>query len=281
MGFAQTERRAIDFPAPGMEERDIGYYSMESIGELYDAVRPYRERADVGFYVDEARNAGGKVLEAGCGTGRVLIPIAREGIAITGIDQSSQMLDRCRSSIAREPDDVRGRITLHQADMREFDIGETFALAIIPFRPFQHLLEVGEQVSTLRCIHDHLDPGGRLVFDVFHADFGILAAGSMPEKEDTPETLLPDGRRFRRTGAVTAVHRARQVSDVEMAYYVTDADGGTERLIQRFSMRWFSRFEIEHLLARTGYSVEAVYGNFDRSALTDESPEMIFVAERR
>jgi hypothetical protein len=71
------------------------------------------------------------------------------------------------------------------------------------------------------------------------------------------------------------------VSDVEMAYYVTDAAGETERLVQKFSMRWFSRFEIEHLLARTGFSVEAVYGNFDRSSFTDESPEMIFVAERR
>ena len=248
--------------------------------ETYDA-RTAGFPGEIDWWVRQARDSGGPVLELACGTGRVTWPIARAGVEIVGLDIGAAMLRTAESKRGREPREVSERVRFLRADMTDFSLGETFALAIIPFRPFQHLLEVGEQISTLRCIHDHLDPGGRLVFDVFHPDFGMLAAGSMPEREDTPDTPLPDGRRFRRTGAVTAVHRARQVSDVELAYYVTDTAGETQRLVQRFRMRWFSRFEIEHLLARTGFSLEAVYGNFDRSALTDESPEMIFVAERR
>jgi len=235
---------------------------------------------DIGFYVDEATEAGNGVLEVGCGTGRVLVQIAKRGIGITGVDASPTMLKRCLARLVDEPPDVRRRVNLYEADMRDFDLGDTFALAIIPFRPFQHLVEPGDQLSTLRAIHEHLDPGGRLVFDVFNPDLGRIAAGPSGETEDTPETPLPDGRSFRRAAAVKAIHKVDQTVETELIYYVTSPDGRTERLVHAFRMRWFSRFELEHLLARAGFAVEAVYGNFDRSALTDDSPEMIFVAER-
>ena len=64
--------------------------------ELYDHVVPYRERQDIGFFVDAAAESGGPVLEIGCGTGRVLIPTARAGIEITGLDMSTHMLAVCR-----------------------------------------------------------------------------------------------------------------------------------------------------------------------------------------
>lgn len=257
-----------------------GYDSVRSIGELYDAVRPYRERTDVPFYVEEAVAAGGGVLEVGCGTGRILIPIARKGVSITGIDGSPAMLARCRGQVSSEPEEVRRRVTLHEADMRDFDLGESFATAIIPFRPFQHLIETGDQLSTLRAIYEHLDPGGRLIFDVFNPDLSRIASGPTDETEDTSQTLLPDGRTFRRTGRVKAVHAVDQTLLAELIYYVTLNDV-TERLVHAFAMRWFTRFEVEHLLGRAGFSLEAIYGNFDRSALVDGSPEMVFIAERR
>lgn len=259
---------------------DPGYDSVRSIGELYDAVRPYRERNDVPFYVEEAVAAGGGVLEVGCGTGRILIPIARRGVSITGIDRSPAMLARCRRQVSSEPEEIRRRVTLYEADMRDFDLSESFAAAIIPFRPFQHLIETGDQLSTLRAIHEHLDPGGRLIFDVFNPDLSRIASGPTDETEDTAQTLLPDGRTFRRTGRVKAVHAVDQTLEAELIYYVT-LNGVTERLVHAFTMRWFTRFEVEHLLGRAGFSLEAIYGNFDRSALVDGSPEMIFIVERR
>ncbi|HEX2722501.1 MAG TPA: hypothetical protein VHM24_06250, partial [Gemmatimonadaceae bacterium] len=110
-------------------------------------------------------------------------------------------------------------------------------------------------------------------------NLGALAAGAGEEKEDTPPTALPDGRTFRRTSIRKRVRSTEQISDVALIYYVTGLDGRTDRVAHEFSMRWFWRFEIEHLLARCGFVLSAIYGNFDRSALVDGSPEMIFVAE--
>lgn len=75
-------------------------------------------------------------------------------------------------------------------------------------------------------------------------------------------------------------HITEQYNEVELAYYVRNTDGTTERLVHAFKMRWFWRYEMEHLLTLAGFQVESVFGNFDRSPFTDSSPEMIFVARR-
>jgi SAM-dependent methyltransferase len=191
------------------------------------------------------------------------------------------MLERCHAMLANEDETVRQSVRLEQMDMRSFDLRDRFALATIPFRPMQHMLAVADQISTLRSVHRHLEPGGHLVFDVFRPDLVRIAAGPSEEREDTPERALPDGRRARRTGKVTGVQLLEQINDIELVYYVTHPDGRAERLVHSFRMRWFTRYEIEHMLERCGFGLRMVYGNFDRSELTDSSPEMIFVAERR
>jgi len=260
---------------------DSSYDSVSNIGELYDLASPYGQRGDVQFYVDEALKSAGKVLEIGCGTGRVLLPIARRGISIVGIDRSPAMLERCYEMLALEDENVRRCVRLEQMDMRNFDLRDRFSLAIIPFRPFQHLLTVTDQLNTLRSIHRHMLRGGHLVFDVFNTDFKRIVAGPTGEQEDHPPTAMPDGRTARRTGKVSRVNATMQINDIELIYHVTDKDGNTEQMTMAFPMRWFGRFEIEHLLERCGFGLKTVYGNFDQSDLVDGSPEMIFVAERR
>ncbi|MDP9179460.1 MAG: class I SAM-dependent methyltransferase [Gemmatimonadota bacterium] len=257
-----------------------GYDDIEEIGLLYDHVTPYRSRPDGEFYVEEARAHGGNILELGCGTGRILIPAARSGMEITGVDRSPRMLAQCRARLDEESPEVQENVTLVQADMRAFDLGTRFSLITLPFRPLQHLISVSEQIATLKAIHRHLEPGGLLVFDVFNPKIQYLLEDRSVEGEDTSGATLPDGRTFRRTGRVVAVHIADQYSEIELIYYVRGADGTTQRLVQGFPMRWYWRYELEHLLARCGFRVKAVFGDFNRSPLTDVSPEMIFIAER-
>src|SRR5687767_15241009 len=90
------------------------------VAELYDYVVPYATRGDVDFFVEESRAAKGPTLEVGCGTGRVLIPTARAGITIVGLDTSAAMLARCQAKLAEEPAAVRGRVDLHEGEMRDF-----------------------------------------------------------------------------------------------------------------------------------------------------------------
>jgi SAM-dependent methyltransferase len=257
------------------------YDSIPEIGLLYDSVPLYAARQDVGFYVEEAAQVRGTVLELGCGTGRILLPLARAGRTVVGLDSATPMLARCRDKVAAEPAAARGRITLHERDVRDFDLGTTYPLVIAPFRVLQHLITVKEQLAFLAAVARHLSPGGRFIFDVFNPHFDKLTAADGVEREDTPEQTLPDGRTFRRAARVTRVRWVDQVSEIELIYYVSPRPGEpAERFVQAFDMRWYLPAELLHLLSRTGFRVGAVYGDFARGPLVDRSPELIVCAER-
>ncbi len=258
------------------------YREYEEIADLYDYVIPYRNRPDVTFYVDAARASGGPVLELGCGTGRVLIPTARAGIGGMGLDASKDMLTICRQRLDREPEAVRSRFTVLYGDMSDFELGRSFALITIPFRPFQHLLTVEDQLSCLRCIHRHLEPEGRLVFDVFNPSLEVLVSDSVgQELGEEPEFTTPDGRTVVRRHKFVARDPLQQVNQMELIYNVTHPDGRTERLIQAFSMRYLFRFEAEHLLVRCGFEIEHVYADYDKTPYGTLYPgELIFVAQK-
>jgi SAM-dependent methyltransferase len=250
-----------------------------SLAEFYDAIPLYRDRRDIEFYVALARESGGPVLELGCGTGRVLLPTARAGIEIVGLDCSAAMLERCRVKLRAERDDVRQRVHLLRGDMAAFALGRRFALITTPFRSFQHLLRVDEQLACLAAARRQLAPGGRLVLEVFHPRPAALHDPAWTEeREDVPETRLEDGRTFRRAVRIAAFHRAEQVNDVEMVFYITHPDGRSERVAERFPMRYCFRFELEHLLTRAGFQVESLFGGFDRVPFADDSHDIIFIA---
>ena len=225
--------------------------------ELYDQVVPYRERQDIAFFVEAAANAGGPVLELGCGTGRVLIPTARAGVSVVGFDLSPDMLAVCRRRLDTEPAAVRSRVRLVQGDMRDFELGEAFHLVTMPFRPFQHLLTVEDQLSCLGSVRRHLVDGGRLILDLFNPSLDALTSPTRGDEcGDEPEFEMPDGRRVTRRYRVAADDLIGQTRHVEFIYYVTHPDGRTERLVDSFRLRYLFRFEAEHLLARAGFAVE-------------------------
>jgi len=108
------------------------YDAIPDFGLLYDSVPLYAARQDIAFYVQEAAAVRGPVLELGCGTGRILLPMARAGCTVVGLDNSRQMLACCRAKLAAEPAPVRARVTLHEHDVRDFDLGAKYPLVIAP-----------------------------------------------------------------------------------------------------------------------------------------------------
>jgi len=259
-----------------------GYDEYALIAELYDHVVPYRDRPDITFFVEAARNAGSPVLEVGCGTGRVLIPTARAGVEIAGLDLSPHMLAVCRQRLRAEPEAVQSRVLLAQADMRGFQLGRAFTLVTIPFRPFQHLLTVEDQLSCLASVRRHLVDGGILILDVFNPSLDALVNRPLgDEVADEPEFTLPDGRRVTRRHKTVAHDRSQQVNDFELVYDVKHPGGREERLVHAFRLRYLFRFEAEHLLARAGFAVEHLYGGYDKSEYGSTYPgELLFVARK-
>jgi SAM-dependent methyltransferase len=248
------------------------------VADYYDASPIVAGRRDVDFYVNAAKEFGHPVLELGCGSGRVTIAVAQGGFTITGVDLSLKMLAKAEEKTARLSDAGRSRVNLVQGNMTNFCLGALFRLVIIPFRPFQHLLDVQQQLDCLHRVRRHLETGGHLILDFFQTDARRMHDPEFLQERQAAEYQMSDGRKVRLSERVTAFHRAEQLNDVEMIYRVTHLDGREERLIMAFPFRYFFRYEVEHLLARCGFSVEATYGDFDRSPLQDRSPEMIFVA---
>lgn len=259
-----------------------GYEDQAFIADYYDFIPTYSARPDVDFYVDLARAVPGTILELGCGTGRILVPTAAAGSHIVGLDVSEHMLAKCREKLGAQSPAVRQRVRLTCGNMADFHLDETFALVTAPFRTFQHLISVDDQLSCLRCAYRHLAVGGRLVFDVFQVKPRAMMPDPalMKESQDFPEVELPDGRKLTRTHRIAAFHRAGQYNDIEFAYYVTHPNGETQRLGPAFPFRYFFPYEVEHLLARCGFQVVELLGDFGKSPLADDSPEMIFVAEK-
>ncbi len=251
--------------------------------EFYDHVVPYRSRPDLDFYVAIAREADGPVLEVGCGTGRVLLPCARAGAEMVGLDLSPDMLAVLRRGLAGEPADVQARVRVVEGDMRTFDLGEAFPVAVLPFRSFQHMLTPEDQRAALRRIRAHLRPGGRIVLDLFNPSIPMLgdaAWAKYPVPE--PEFTMPDGRRVTRSFRVLRRDYVHQVQHVEFIVDVVHPDGRTEHRTEAFAVRYLFRYEAEYLLECEGFRVEAVYGGYDRSPFGTTYPgELVVLGSRK
>ncbi|HET7693567.1 MAG TPA: methyltransferase domain-containing protein [Gemmatimonadota bacterium] len=257
----------------------------------YDALHADRI-SDVAFYAREAAAAGGAVLEVGCGTGRVSLAIAAAGVRITGLDRDPALLSAAawkRAATEISPDDVgrgegrRGRLTLVCADMRAYAFRRPFAAVVMPFRVFQSMLTVPDQLAALAAAHASLAPGGRLLLDLFDPRLDVLA-----EAAEGPAALAETGRYFRdargrwRERVAARYDLESQIVDLTYVYErLADAGGVAERSFERLRVRYFTRWEFEHLLARAGYEVEALYGGWEGGPPTPEGEDMIWIATKR
>ena len=248
--------------------------------EFYDY---HAKRGDVEFYVDLAAASGGEVLEIGCGTGRLLIPTARAGVHITGLDNSDEILEICRRKLEDESPEVRGRVNLVRADMRDFDMGSEFSLVTIPFGPFNCLVSVEEHIRCLNCIKLHLGDTGALVMDLWYPNLRELSASEDGAEIVSVKTpfCMPDGRSVTWGIRNTSVDYNRQIIQEEMFYNIRYPDGHEEQMVYPSPMRYFFRYEVEHLLARTGFRTESVYADFDKEPFGSKYPsELVFLARK-
>jgi len=230
----------------------------------------------VPFYLDLAREAaaaGHPVLELGCGTGRVTVPIAQAGVEVVGLDNAPAMLDvaRSKAGTTSNPRWVLGSMT-------DFVLDQRFGLAIIPFRSFLLLLTVEEQKACLARIHEHLVEGGRLALNIFNPSILAIA-----------EWLGDEGQRWQRSQIGPGRERwanrhyspaSQELNETRTDVHLSDQGAVIQRVERNLRLRWVYRYEMEHLLALAGFEVEALYGWFDGAAFTDDSSEMIWVARR-
>jgi SAM-dependent methyltransferase len=228
--------------------------SYDAIAELYD---PWSASVveDVAFYLEEARRAGGPVLELGVGTGRIAVPIAADGIRVIGVDSSRGMLDVC----ARRAALAGVELDLLIGDLREPPVREHVPLVICPFRSLLHLQTDEDRRRGLEAVRRLLVPGGRFVFDVF--------APGADDIEATQDRWLE-----RESGIF---ERAVWDTD-ERTLTLTVRGKGRETTM---ALAWLSPKEWRGLLEAGGFEVEACYGWFDRRPYAG-GEDTIWIARR-
>lgn len=246
--------------------------------EYYDVA--FENRGDMEFILSTVQSCGGPVLEVGCGTGRIVFLLAKNGFTVHGFDLSSGRLKRARELSQCLPLDIQGRVTLSQDDMRSFSLGKQFQTITVAFRTFQHLLTVEDQLSALRCFHSHLGPNGYLILDIFNPSIQLLAMeDSSTEYVRYPLMELRDGSRLEVRDRIVEKDLFNQILHSEEIYYVTHPDGESEKLAIPFSARYIFRYELEHLLERAGFSVESIYSSFSRTPYGSHYPgELLTIA---
>jgi SAM-dependent methyltransferase len=232
--------------------------------------------ADLPFWVNLARRASGPVLEPACGTGRVLLPLARAGFEVVGVDVSAAMLDVARDKLAAAG--LRERVELIQADLLELDLGRRFALALIALNSFGHFAEPGAPERALAAVRAHLAPAGLLALDLPNPVPGAFG-------ETSSVVLHEYTRDGPRPGWKTLKLRSQELDpvaqrvDVSCVYDEVSPDGEVRRTLASFSLRYFYLHEICLLCDQAGLVVEDVFGSYDLDPLTPESERMIVIAK--
>ncbi len=236
-----------------------------------------RRRADITFYRELAKRMGAqRILELGAGSGRLTIPLARDGLAVTALDQSRPMLDRLRGK--KLPPSVARRITTVEGDLCTFDLGEKFPLAIAAFNVLEHLYTRGEVDACLRRIAAHLEPGGAFAFDVQLPDLEWLIRD--PAKR-WAKTRFTDPT-TRRAMFYSTNHVYDPISQIVLIrLYYDPADGGPGGRVVTLSQRKFFPAELEALVAGAEFSVSARYGDFFWGPLGGTSESQVLVCEPR
>jgi len=244
-------------------------------GELYDVL--FGDfRFDLDFYLELAREARGPVLEIACGTGRVLIPCLQAGADIDGLDLFPAMLEVCRRKAAA----LGLAPQLHAADMRSFSLPRRYGLITIPFNGFVHSLTAEDQLNTLRACHQHLLPGGKLVFNIFYPGPEVLNT-----VQGTP--VLEHETRHPQTGRLLRLYDTRRLDRINQIQYseceIQEVDDRGQLLASHKStteMRWTFKPEMELLLRAAGFARWEIYGDFNRRPIEKETDLMIVAAWR-
>lgn len=240
-------------------------FSDPAFVEIYEQIDGERT-IDLEFYRSIARESGGPVLEAGCGSGRVLLRILQDGIHIDGFDPSEAMLDL----LQKRATDQRLKADVWVGDFTSIE--KEYTSIISPFNSVMHLLTQEEQIEAFTNLYRHLQPEGVFAFDVVN-----------------PHTLdiYDDSREFEasmidaRTGVEYQIWRQFEHDPItQIGAYNREFISGDKTLHSTLHFRWLYPSEITLLLKLAGFSSWEVFGGFNGEPLEPDSTSQVWIARK-
>lgn len=251
--------------------------------EFWEWVAPFYDRiykgleGDVEFYVELSRDRD-LILEIGCGTGRIAIPITKQGSRVLCLDFSRKILQIAKSKA--EVEGVVNRIYFVRGDMKSFGFHKRFDLIIMPYRTFLALTSIEEQKRTLQNIYEHLTDEGLFVFNVFVPNLRLIA-NYVPRWRLYRECLDKKLGEYLKIYETRRYYPISQIIEQRMRAIKYLGKRKAEEKHLTLKYRYFHRFELQHLLENCGFEVLNVFGDFKRNKLNEKSTEMIWTTKRR
>jgi SAM-dependent methyltransferase len=239
----------------------------DHVARFYDVIyRQVRDTADKSYYVNKLVSCNGPSLEVGVGTGRIFLEALDKGADVYGTDNSLEML-----AVLRDKLEPRHHDRIRQCDLVNMDLGKRFDLIIAPFRVLAHIIDMDDQIRALNTVYNHLVPGGVFIFDLYVPNLKLLLDG-LPPTVDFDGEYAP-GKRLSRTTSATS-DLITQITSVTMKF---DWEEEGQRFHEwwSFPMRFFFRYELEHLIAHSKLKLKAIYGDFAESPLDSRSKEFL------
>lgn len=246
----------------------------DQVSELYDAC--IQVDFDVPFFLEEAKRAGGPVLELMSGSGRVSLPLIEAGVPLTCVDFSAGLLGILR----RKLDTWQLAADLHVIDVRDLALARTFNLIFIPFHSFSEVTDPDDEQRVLQHVADHLSAQGRFICTLHNPavrlqavdrPYGLWLKRPLPDEQGT--VLLWGSQHYDPEQEIVTVLEFFEVYD--------PANIMQARHMVELTFRVLTRPQFESMAARAGFEVEALYGNYDRSSFDEQSsPFMIWVLRK-
>lgn len=233
---------------------------------------------DIPFYIEIFKDVNSPILELGCGTGRLLFPLASSGHRVSGLDISEEMLSIAQRKLKRLYPDLKDRVSFVKGDMCDFKLDETFGGAFIAFNTFMHLLTIEEQDRCIKSVYRHLEPGGRLAISVTNVTPELLS--SQNYYQHSLLFRIEEWQGYLHKYETRYLDTVHQLIKLNIFYDVIDHSGKVTRYVREMLLRYFHRYELERLFISHKFKIEALYGDYDFSSFKGESPYMIWVVKK-
>lgn len=241
----------------------------DDMAEYYDLI--YSDSVDREFYLREARNARGKVLEIACGTGRILLKLLAEGIDATGIDLSHSML----AELMKKGQAMGIKPRVFQADMVTFKLDQSFKLIIVPYRSFLHLKDADEREKALRNFRWHLENGGRLILHTYKPSAEEQEATEGYHLIEREELADKNGMRYK-LDWMLQMDAKRGLGKYRI---ILETGSGLKRIFE-MEIHFVEEKEMRRELRAAGFKNIKAYCGFDYSPELEGCREVLWFAER-
>ena len=234
--------------------------------KIYDGLNT--NLADLPFYTRWLpKNKDARILELCCGTGRLTLPIAKDGYDITGVDFTASMLEQAQAKAAEAGLDI----AFIEADMRTLDLPDTYDLIFIPFNSIHHLYTNEDLFKAFGAVKKHLKEGGLFLLDCFNPNIQFIVEGGKEPKQMAAYTT-DDGRDVL-IKQIMQYENSTQINRIEWHYYINGAFDS----IQHLDMRMFYPQELDAYLEWSGFTINHKFGSFEEEAFDDTSDKQVFV----